>query len=255
MLGDFSQLSLESIKAGFTFDANKEAYVCLACGKEFEVGEVFAYDDRFYEAAKAVKLHVAKEHGSMLETLLSQDKKYTGLTENQKELMRMFSQGMSDNDIAKKLGVASSTIRHQRFAFREKAKQAKLYLAIFEMLEEAMTSRKDKAGSSELVEVHQGAKMVDDRYVTTKAEEEKIIASAFASLSPLKLKVFSPKEKKKIVILRTIAAQFERNKRYSEKELNEILKSIYEDFATVRRYLIEYGFMDRTKDCKEYWLK
>ncbi|HEX9062442.1 MAG TPA: DUF2087 domain-containing protein, partial [Clostridia bacterium] len=58
-----------------------------------------------------------------------------------------------------------------------------------------------------------------------------------------------------IVILKKISEQFEKNKRYSEKELNHIIKEIYEDFATIRRYLIEYGFMERTNDCKEYWLK
>jgi hypothetical protein len=97
--------------------------------------------------------------------------------------------------------------------------------------------------------------MVDDRYFTTKAEEEKIITAAFESLQPLKLKFFSPKEKKKIVILRKIAGQFEEGRKYNEKEVNSILKVIYEDFATIRRYLIEYGFMERTNDCKEYWLK
>jgi hypothetical protein len=51
------------------------------------------------------------------------------------------------------------------------------------------------------------------------------------------------------------AIQFERNKRYDERELNSIIKEIYEDYATIRRYLIEYGFMERTSNCKEYWLK
>ncbi|MFR2551837.1 MAG: DUF2087 domain-containing protein [Clostridioides difficile] len=41
--------------------------------------------------------------------------------------------------------------------------------------------------------------------------------------------------------------QFERGKKYSEKEVNQILESIYDDFATIRRYLIEYGFMSRNK--------
>jgi hypothetical protein len=97
--------------------------------------------------------------------------------------------------------------------------------------------------------------MLDDRYFTTKAEEEKIIQSMFSSVDPLKLKTFSAKEKKKIVILKKISEQFDKNKRYSEKELNSIIKEIFEDFAAIRRYLIEYGFMERTNDCKEYWLK
>jgi len=192
----------------------------------------------------------------MLDILTSNDKKYTGITENQKELFKMIYSGMSDNEIAKITGVAPATIRHQRFVFREKAKQAKLYLSIYELaLQGAAKSKTMPNGNEEIIDIHKGAKMVDDRYFVTKAEEQKVISTMFSSLSPLKLKTFSAKEKKKIVILKKIAEQFEMNKRYSEKELNSIIKGIYEDFATIRRYLIEYGFMERTNDCKEYWLK
>ena len=249
------EITLDELKNGYKYDSDKKMHTCLICGKDFESGEMFPYDGRYYEASKAVQLHVDKEHGNMLDLLSSINKKYTGITENQKELLSMIYDGLSDNEIAKKTGVAPATIRHQRFVFREKAKQAKLYLAIFEIVEKAISEKKGKRTEDELVSVHAGAKMVDDRYFITKAEEDKIIASAFASLEPLKLKAFSPKEKKKIVILRLIAGQFEKDKMYSEKEVNIILKAIYEDYATIRRYLIEYGFMERTKDCKEYWLK
>lgn len=48
---------------------------------------------------------------------------------------------------------------------------------------------------------------------------------------------------------------FKQGKIYSEKEVNRILKRIYEDNATLRRALIEYGFMERSNDCKSYWVK
>jgi hypothetical protein len=37
--------------------------------------------------------------------------------------------------------------------------------------------------------------------------------------------------------------------------VNEILKNAYEDYATLRRYLIEYDFMDRKADGSQYRLK
>jgi hypothetical protein len=95
--------------------------------------------------------------------------------------------------------------------------------------------------------------MVDQRYEITEAENQKILSHVFYSLEPLKLKVFSSKEKKKIVILRRIAEQFEKNKQYTEKEVNSILVDIFEDYCTIRRYLIEYGYMGRTKDGRAYW--
>ena len=255
MINSILKLSLYEIKKGYSCNPDKGIFTCLTCGKIFESGEMFSIDGRFYDASKAVQIHMQKEHEDMLDMLTSFDKKYTGITENQKELLFMIYKGMSDNDIAKKTGVAPATVRRQRFVFREKAKQAKLFLAIFEIVENKYLQRKEKAVDDELINVHAGAKMIDDRYLTTKSEEDKIIESLFESLEPLRLKIFSSKEKKKIVILSKIAEQFEKKRKYSEKEVNEILKGIYPDFATIRRYLIEYGYMERTKDCREYWLK
>lgn len=96
--------------------------------------------------------------------------------------------------------------------------------------------------------------MVDDRYFIEDPEERKILDNMFLTLQPLRLKKLSPKEKKKVVCLRRIAAEFDPGKRYTEKEVNAILKAIFpEDYATLRRYLIEYRFLDRTKDCMAYW--
>lgn len=256
MINKFWNMTLEEIKNGFTFNSKLDKYVCNICGKEFQNGEIFKIDNRYFDAKKMIKLHIQRDHLEVLQILMSYDKKYTGITENQKELLSIIYSGMTDIEIAKKMGVSAATIRHQRFTFREKAKQAKLYLAIYELAFQGMEKNKSKQDSKDdIVEVHNGAKMVDDRYFITKAEEDQVLFTAFSSLTPLKLKIFSSKEKKKIVILKKIAEQFERNKRYSEKEINLILKEIYEDFATIRRYLIEYGFMERTTDCNEYWLK
>ena len=97
--------------------------------------------------------------------------------------------------------------------------------------------------------------MVDDRYVITERERDKILNAEFESLEPLRLKRFPGKEKKKIVILRRIAEEFDHGRKYDELQMNEIIKEIFDDYAVIRRYLIEYGFMDRTRDGKEYWLK
>lgn len=49
--------------------------------------------------------------------------------------------------------------------------------------------------------------------------------------------------------------RFEAGKTYSEKEVNEILKTVHADFVSLRRHLIEYGFMNRHNDGSEYTLK
>lgn len=264
MIDRILQLNLNDIKNGYTADPDCKKYCCLICGMEFETGEVFRFNDRFFDASKAVRLHMEREHGNMLGILASYNKRYTGITEKQKDLLTLMHDGLSDNEISKKTGLALSTIRHQRFVFREKAKQAKLYLAIYETVEGPASGKREKPDSSSpkgksadsgLIDIHAGANMVDDRYIITLAEEEKITAAVFKSLQPLKLKMFPAKEKKKLVILRKIASQFKKGVKYTEKEINAVLKPIYDDYVTIRRYLIEYGFMDRTIDCKEYWIK
>ena len=88
----------------------------------------------------------------------------------------------------------------------------------------------------------------------TEQERRHILETSFSSLIPLVLKSFSPKEKKKVVILTKIAEQFEKGKIYNEKEVNQILQPIFDDYMSLRRYLIMYGFMERTQDGSKYWL-
>jgi len=117
-----------------------------------------------------------------------------------------------------------------------------------------LNAEKTKGVWGSEAEIHRGATQVDERYMVTMEETQKIIDSFFTSLDPPVLKTLSSSEKKKLVILRVITEQFERGTRYSEAEVNKILEPIYGDFATIRRHLIEYGFMERTQDCSEYWL-
>ena len=249
MKNDLADLSVEEIKNGFRYDSENDKYICNHCGKEFITGEIYQFDGRFFDSCRSISIHIVKEHGFVYDLLISSENKYLGLTENQKNLFELINEGLPDNDIAKQLGVSPSTVRHQKFMFREKAKQAKMYLAVYEL------AIKGNPVHENLVNIHSSATMVDDRYITTVEERDKIIKTAFSSLSPLKLIEFPAKEKKKIVILKKIIEQFEYGRNYEEKELNHILKDIYPDVPTIRRYLIEYGFMDRTTDCREYWLK
>jgi biotin operon repressor len=57
--------------------------------------------------------------------------------------------------------------------------------------------------------------------------------------------------KKRDVILRHLVQQFEWDRRYTEREVNEILGQIHEDYATLRRYLVDTGLLARERDV--YW--
>lgn len=62
------------------------------------------------------------------------------------------------------------------------------------------------------------------------------------------------KEKKWLVVLRWIAGLFEPDVRYSEKQINAMITPIHADYATIRRNLVEYGFMRRERGGGDYWL-
>ncbi|MCL2463183.1 MAG: DUF2087 domain-containing protein [Defluviitaleaceae bacterium] len=245
---DYLSLSLDDLKSGYRFDSDKDAFVCIHCEKSFPQGQVFPIADAFYDAEHAVARHIEAEHGGNLRQLLHSDTKYNTLTDNQKELLSLFRERAPDAEIAKKLNVTASTIRRQKFAFREKAKQARLYLAIFEQVFGGNDMSKD-----DIVPIHDQAAYYDDRYVITEEERASVLKTYFASLDPPVLKAFPPKEKRKVVILTKIAEQFKPGCEYTEKEVNQIIKAIFEDVPAIRRYLIMYGFLERTTDGAKYW--
>lgn len=242
-----SNAALEELKQGYM--ETEDYYTCMLCGRKFEKGVIYKDEDMLYEAEKYVRLHIEKEHGSVFESLIQLDKKITGLTEHQNSLMRLFYQGKSDAEIQEEMNIGSaSTIRNHRFALKERERQAKVFIAMMELLK-----KKDKAVS--FVAPHKTAKMIDDRYNITTDENEKLLKNLFPKGPKGPIKTFSVREKHKLVILREISKRFESNRKYSEKEVNEILKTAHEDFVTLRRYMIEYGFMERKPDGSQYWIK
>ncbi|MNI34891.1 hypothetical protein D3C73_888980 [compost metagenome] len=97
--------------------------------------------------------------------------------------------------------------------------------------------------------------MVDERYVITTKENDEIIKKFFKEGPDGPLSHFPKKQKMKLAILRHIMKRFDTTKNYSEKEVNEILRTADADYVTLRRYLIEYGFIDRKDDGSLYWVK
>ena len=250
----FWSADLAELKRGYVYEPPSEEYVCVICGARFLKGRIYPVDDILLEAEKAARSHVAQAHGGVFPFLLALDKKYTGLTEHQRDLLTCFYQDQSDKEIAVKMENGNnSTIRNQRFTFRERAKQAKIFLAIMELLEEQGTSA--RAQGEKFIEIPRTATMVDERFAITAAENATIIKAYFKQGPEGPLHDFPKKEKKKIVILKQLLHRFDPGRKYSEKEVNEILKGAFHDYVTLRRYFIEYGFMDRLPDGSLYWVK
>jgi DNA-binding CsgD family transcriptional regulator len=247
----FWSAPLSDLKKGYLYEPPSGEFVCLICGARFARGRIYNYEDLLFEAEKMAQVHLEVAHSSMFEYLIGMDKKYTGLTEHQKSLVSLFHQGLNDKEIAARMdGVSLSTVRNHRFALREKMKQAKVFLAIMELLEAKMQSDTN----DKFIEVPRSARMVDERFAITEAENEEIIKRYFPQGPDGPISEFPAKEKRKVIIIKQLAKRFEPGRMYTEREVNAVLEAAYHDYVTLRRYLIEYGFLDRLPDGSSYWL-
>ncbi|MEK4229595.1 DUF2087 domain-containing protein [Solibacillus sp. FSL H8-0538] len=239
--------SLSEMKQGYK--ELTQSFECLICSKHVEKGLVYSHEEKLYEAERFMKLHIELQHESVFMYFLQLDKKITGITEHQTMLLRLFYEGKSDKEIQQELEIGSaSTIRQHRFAFKEKERQAKTLLTLMSLLKE-----KDEH-APKFIEPHVNATMVDDRYAITESEKQAILDKFLPDVNG-HLTRFPPKEKQRIVVLTVLAKRFDESRMYTEKEVNEIVKTLWDDITLVRRYLISYGFLDRKRDGSAYWVK
>lgn len=242
----FGNGSIEEIRKGYVEEAG--IYRCSICGEVTEKGIVYPMEGAFFDAERTMRNHIEISHGGTFQAILGMDKKAHGLSEHQVNLLRLLYEGSSDKHIQEELEIGSpSTVRNHRSLLKEKERQAKLFLALMELIKENVQDE------SPMVKPHKNAKMVDDRYQVLKDESTEILRKYFNQGLNGPLSTFSMKEKNKIIVLRHIATRFQKGEIYTEKQVNEVLKRVHHDFVHLRRYLIEYGFMEREKDGSAYW--
>ena len=66
-----------------------------------------------------------------------------------------------------------------------------------------------------------------------------------------KLREIPARRSKRLVVLDRLALEFEVGVRYREREVNEVLRQFHEDYASLRRHLVDEGLLTRTRG--EYW--
>ena len=93
------------------------------------------------------------------------------------------------------------------------------------------------------------------KYEFVQKDLDEAIKRYVLTLSPFKLKVFPKKEKQKVILLYLIIKLFNKNEKYSETEINDILRPVYEDYVILRRYLVDYNFLNRLDNGQIYWVE
>jgi hypothetical protein len=77
------------------------------------------------------------------------------------------------------------------------------------------------------------------------SEEENAVLRAF--FDGPRLRQIPASRKKRVVVLRRLLERFAPGRDYTEAEVNEMLREAHDDVATLRRELVDYGFMARDR--------
>lgn len=149
--------------------------------------------------------------------------------------------------LAAMLNLKASTISHHLSKLAEVglvSAKAEGYYSVYQLEKEALSGNMQRIFSSEQI-----AAVTAD--VDLDAFDHKIVKDY--SLSDGRLKTIPAQRKKLEAVLRHVVRAFDPGKRYSEKQVNEILTQFHEDTASLRRELISSRLMQREGGGGEYW--
>ena len=85
---------------------------------------------------------------------------------------------------------------------------------------------------------------------STKADYDARVRETFLDAGQ-RLVSIPAQHKKRLVILRWLAEEFQPGRLYTEAEVNRIISRHHPDFATLRRYLVDEELMQRSRGI--YW--
>jgi predicted transcriptional regulator len=157
-------------------------------------------------------------------------------------------QELSVEQLAEMLGVRSSTISHHLSTLVKAglvSARPESYYNVYRFENETLENMSRRLLASDTLPAVAADVDVD-------AYDKKVIQNY--SNPDGSLKALPVQRKKLMVILNHIMKSFEKDRRYNEKEINEILERFHEDFVSLRRDLVDTGMLGRDKNGAEYWV-
>lgn len=145
------------------------------------------------------------------------------------------------------LGLTPSTTSHHLSRLSEVglvSARSEGYYNIYHLEKELLYKRLHTLFSSEQI-----AAVTAD--INLDAYDNKVVKDF--STAEGKLKTIPAQRKKLEAVLRHVVRSFETGKRYSEKQVNEILSQFHPDTASLRRELVGYKLMQREGGGGDYW--
>lgn len=167
---------------------------------------------------------------------------------NRLKIIALLSQEpLSVEQLAEMLGLNSSTVSHHLSKLSKVglvSARAEGYYNMYQLELSALSDMAQRLLSKDMLP----AVAAD---VDMDAYDRKVLNTY---LSPEgRLLSFPVQLKKEQAILRYIVRVFEPDRRYSEKQVNEILSRFSEDTARLRRNLVGFGLMEREGGGGDYW--
>jgi DNA-binding HxlR family transcriptional regulator len=153
----------------------------------------------------------------------------------------------SVEELAALLDLKASTVSHHLSKLAKVglvSAKADSYYNVYQLDEKALELKSRSLFSQENL----AASVVD---VDADAYDNKVVKDYLRKDGGLKT---IPAQRKKLdAVLRHVAKAFKPGKRYSEKQVNEILKNFHADTASLRRELVGSGIMKREGGGGDYW--
>ncbi|GAX88780.1 metalloregulator ArsR/SmtB family transcription factor [Effusibacillus lacus] len=145
--------------------------------------------------------------------------------------------------LAGKLGVSPPTITHHMTRLREAGlvKERRDKNTIYFHLEE-MTLRRNAGAILDVVFRHEPGGPTEMELKHHK-ERSEVVRNFFTPDG--KLKQIPAQRKKRLMVLEHLVRGLERNRKYTEQEINDYIKQFHGDYATIRREFIINHYMYR----------
>ncbi len=150
-------------------------------------------------------------------------------------------QPLSGKEIAERLSLTPPTISHHMrkltdagIVVAESDAQRQMYRLNAELL---LATRRTPMNASQ-VEPGPNGEHLDEK-ATFRA---KVVRDFFDGE---KLKSVPAQRKRRVIVLQHLMNRFNPEQSYTEREVNDLLRPAHEDVATLRRELVDYGFMQR----------
>ena len=150
----------------------------------------------------------------------------------------------SGDELAALLGLSAPTVSHHLARLQAAGlveARAQQYYSVYSLRTDALHEMAREVLSTERLSA-----VADD--VDMDAYDKKVLANY---VEDGRIKQIPSQLKKMEVIIRWLARLFEPGKQYKEKQVNEMLKVHHEDYATLRRELVDMHYLARKDGV--YW--